>query len=244
VTAPADAGATSPQRWATFDCYGTLVDWQRGMRDALVSVAGSSADELLRGYHEVEAVVQVERFRLCRSVMVEALRRAPQDRHLPLRPGAEHVLARALRGWPVFADVGPSLARLRELGWRLAILSNIDRDLLAGTLERLPVAFDVVVTAQDVGRYKPGLEHFRHFAQLSGVGRGSWVHVACSLFHDVAPAGRLGIPAVWIAREGAGEAARVAPAQPVPAAVLPGLEALPRTLAGLVTQCNESPTGS
>jgi 2-haloacid dehalogenase len=125
-----------------FDCYGTLVDWQREMRDAPVSVAGSHANELLRAYHEVEAAVQAERFRPYRDVMAEALRRAAQHRHVPLRPGAEHVLARTLPGWPCLAGVGPSLGRLREFGWRLAILSNIDRDLIAGTLERLPVAFD------------------------------------------------------------------------------------------------------
>jgi 2-haloacid dehalogenase len=206
------AGGGTVSRWATFDCYGTLVDWEAGMRAAL------GAEALVAAYHEAERELEAEeRFRPYREVLAEGVRRtgAAVD---------DQVLARTMSGWPVFDDVGPALRRLLDDGWRLGILSNVDRDLIAGTLERLPVAIELVVTAEDVRSYKPAPAHFEAFAAQTP-DRTAWVHVACSLRHDIAPAAALGIPNVYIARGDFLTSADVVPDQ-----TLPDLTALPELL--------------
>ena len=111
---------------------------------------------------------------------------------------------------PVFEDAGPALTALREQGWRLAILTNCDDDLFATTRPRLPVPFDVVVTAEEVGSYKPDLAHFRRFAERTGASSANWIHVANSWVHDVLPAARLGLRSVWVDRDGTGHPAKLA----------------------------------
>jgi 2-haloacid dehalogenase len=214
------------QRWATFDCYGTLVDWQNGMRRALETVIpGDVARSLLQHYYEIEKEVEAEQpFRSYRDVLAETVRRAAARTGIALAPGAEHVLADTLPGWPVFPDVGPALQALRAEGWKLAILSNVDRGLIAGTLRVLPVPFDDVVTAEDVRAYKPVLNHFRSFRDRNQVADENWVHVARSYFHDIVPASQLGIARVWINRDG-----EEAPA-PLATVVLPDLRDLSATL--------------
>ena len=110
------------ERWATFDCYGTLVDWLGGMRAALQAIAPDGAEGLLRAYHELEPAVQGEHFRCYRDELAETLRRAAAREGVAFSPEGEHVLAETLPGWPVFDDVAPALNDLREAGWRLAIL--------------------------------------------------------------------------------------------------------------------------
>ena len=157
------------------------------------SVAPGRGAELRALYERVEPEVQAERpFRLYREVLAEALRRSARLAGVGLAPAAEAALAASLPDWPVFADVGPALGALRDAGHRIAVLSNVDPDLFAGTRERLPAEVDLVVTAADVESYKPGLAHFERFRELTGAGRGEWVHAACSWFHDVSPAHRLG----------------------------------------------------
>jgi 2-haloacid dehalogenase len=214
------------QHWATFDCYGTLVDWQNGMRQALETVIPDDvARSLLAHYYEIEKEVEAEQpFRSYREVLAETLRRAAARTGITLAPGAEHVLADTLPDWPVFPDVGPALQTLRAEGWKLAILSNVDRDLIAGTLRVLPVPFDDVVTAEDVQSYKPSLNHFRRFRDKNQVADENWVHVARSYFHDIVPASQLGIARVWINRDG-----EEAPA-PLATVVLPDLRNLAPTL--------------
>jgi 2-haloacid dehalogenase len=119
------------ERWATFDCYGTLVDWLGGMRAALQAIAPDGAERLLCAYHELEPAVQGEHFRRYRDVLAETLRRAAAREGVAFSPEGEHVLAETLPGWPVFDDVAPALNDLRKGDWRLAILSNVDDDLIA-----------------------------------------------------------------------------------------------------------------
>jgi 2-haloacid dehalogenase len=214
-------------RWATFDCYGTLVDWQRGMGAALRQVVGDRAAEVLVRYYEIEPVVQREAFRPYRDVLAITLDRAAAEHGITLDPEQRDVLGRTLPQWPVFADTGSALTALRERGWKVAILSNIDRDLIDATVPRLGAPVDLVITAQDVESYKPAPAHFEEFARRAGVGNGAtWVHVACSLFHDVAPAHELGVPSVWINRDGC-------PADDRPAATLPDLVDLAPALEAL-----------
>ena len=215
--------------WVSFDCYGTLVDWNRGITAAMESVAPGRGAELRALYERVEPEVQAERpFRLYREVLAEGLRRSARLAGVGLAPAAEAALAASLPDWPVFADVGPALGALRDAGHRIAVLSNVDPDLFAGTRERLPAEVDLVVTAADVESYKPGLAHFERFRELTGAGRGEWVHAACSWFHDVAPAHRLGVPAVWVDRDHGSEDPSLA------AAVIPDLVTLPVVVASLL----------
>ena len=197
-------------RWATFDCYGTLVDWNAGLAAAL----GDEA--LLARYHEVEPLVQAESPGLSyREVLRETADRL----------GVDADPAASLPGWPVFPDVRPELEAARSRGWRLAILSNSDRDLIDASIDSIGVPFDLAIVASEIGSYKPAHEHWGAFAEQ--VGRLPDVHVAQSHFHDVVPATALGIPTVWINRLGER-------AEPTPTHELTGLTGLAETLEELV----------
>ena len=128
------------------------------------------------------------------------LRRLAKQESLELPERERNALARSLPGWPPFPEVPEAVAELRRRGWLLAILSNSDRDLIAASQRRLGVPFDLTVVAEDVGSYKPEHGHWRRFFELSGATETRHVHVAGSLFHDIAPAAELGVPAVWINR--------------------------------------------
>lgn len=189
------------ERWATFDCYGTLVDWDAGMRRALRGLGFNpvTAAALLQGYHRHEPTVQTEAgFRPYRDVLGEALRRSAEDAHVALHE--DDVFARTLPSWPVFEDVKTALTQLQEAGWRLGILSNVDNDLIQLTVAQWGDAFDCIVTAEEVGSYKPDLGHFKEFRRRTGVGADQWVHVACSSHHDVAPAHKMELKTVFVRR--------------------------------------------
>lgn len=215
--------------WATFDCYGTIVDWLGGMRVALAPVAGDAADRLLAAYHRHEPDVERERpVRPYREVLVEALRRAAAETSVALPAGEQDVLVRAWPGLPFHPDVAAGLRGLRDAGWRLAVLTNCDDDLFATTAARLPVALDLVITAEQVGAYKPDLAHFERFRERARPADGRWVHVAVSWFHDIEPASRLGIPRIWVDRERTGHDPSLA------SAVLPSFDRLPETAGRLL----------
>jgi 2-haloacid dehalogenase len=197
-------------RWVTFDCYGTLVDWNAGLAAAL---GGKAA---LARYHEVEPIVQAESPGLTyREVLRETARRV----------GVDADPAETLPSWPVFADVRPELGAARARGWRLAILTNSDRDLIEASMAAIGVPFEHAIVASEIGSYKPAHRHWEAFAEK--VGRLPDVHVAQSHFHDVAPATALGVPTVWINRLGER-------AEPAPTRELPTLEGLAGTLEELV----------
>jgi 2-haloacid dehalogenase len=209
-------------RWATFDCYGTLVDWNGGIRGTLARLwPDRDADELLERYHEMEPRVQLESAAQYRDVMRDALRLVADHEGLALATNDEYALAESLPSWPVFPEVPVALRELRGHGWRIGILSNTDPDLLDASLARIDVPADVRVTAADAGSYKPAHGHWDRFRAESGADPAHHVHVAASLFHDIAPAAELGIPAVWINR--LGEASDLPRAAELPdAADLPG----------------------
>lgn len=188
-------------RWVTFDCFGTLVDWRHGISTSAELAAPGQGARLLEAYNRHEHTVEAESPGLrYRDVMAETLRRACAEEGVRLNPDDAGVLAATLPYWPVFAEVGDELSALREAGWRLALLTNCDRDLIAGTRRRLPVPFDAVVTAEDAGAYKPAHDHFELFR--STYEPEAWVHVAQSYFHDMEPAYQLGLARVWINRLG------------------------------------------
>ncbi|SDM34557.1 HAD-IA family hydrolase [Nonomuraea jiangxiensis] len=188
-------------RWVTFDCYGTLVDWRHGIHTSAELIAPGQGARLLEAYNRHEHAVQSESPGLrYRQVLAEALRRACAEEKVESAGDNASVLAATLPYWPVFPEVGAELSALRAAGWKLALLTNCDRDLIAETRRRLPVPFEAVVTAEDAGAYKPDLAHFELFRR--SYEPEVWVHVAQSYFHDMIPAHRLGLPRVWINRLG------------------------------------------
>jgi 2-haloacid dehalogenase len=199
------------ERWATFDCYGTLIDWNRGIRDAI-------GEELLQRYHEVEREVQAEDpASSYREVLTETARR--------IGVGEPETLADSLPQWPVFPEVTGALERARRGQWKVAILSNTDRDFIDASMAAIGVPFDLAIVASEIGSYKPAPGHWHAFEQA--VGRLPDVHVAASHFHDVVPATALGIKTIWINREGED-------LEPEPSRELPNLSALAEALDELV----------
>ena len=192
------------ERWATFDCYGTLVDWNGGIRAELEHLFGvEHADRLLRLYHELEPEIQAAQPGASyREVLTIALERLASEAGLQLPEGETSALARSLPTWPVFEDVRPALAQARERGWRLAILSNTDRDLVDASIAAIGVPFGAAIVAGDIASYKPAPRHWEVFREHTRVDSERHVHVAQSLYHDIGPASELGIPSIWINRLG------------------------------------------
>ena len=209
------------ERWATFDCYGTLVDWNGGIHRELEKLFGVElADGLLVRYHELEPRIQAENPGASyREVLTLALEALADETGLTLPEGDASALARSLPEWPVFDDVHAGLGEARERGWKLAILSNTDRDLVNASIEELGVPFELAVVAGEIGSYKPAHKHWEVFYEITGADRRGHVHVAQSLFHDIAPAQELGLPSVWINRQGE-------PEDPRPTATLDGVSDL------------------
>ena len=189
------------ERWATFDCYGTLVDWNGGIRTQLERLFGvERADELLARYHELEPEIQAENPGISyREVLTIALERLEEETGLTLPEGEGSALARSLPDWPVFDDVHPGLSEAHDRGWKLGILSNTDRDLIDASMAAIAVPFGLAIVAGEIGSYKPAHAHWEVFRQRVG-GDVAHVHVAQSLFHDIQPASELGIPSIWINR--------------------------------------------
>jgi 2-haloacid dehalogenase len=226
---------TGPDRWATFDCYGTLVDWETGLREQLERVLGGDGARLLERYHEHEPAIQAERpAESYREVMALALERVAADEGLEVPEGERAALGRALPGWPVFEEVPAALVELRDRGWRLAILSNTDRDFIEASMERIGVPFELAIVASEIGSYKPAHGHWNAFFERTGVDRAAHVHVAASLYHDIAPSRELGLTCVWINRKGE-------KAEPQPDAELPDLAGLPQLLDSMPSSRRSSP---
>jgi 2-haloacid dehalogenase/putative hydrolase of the HAD superfamily len=189
----------------TFDCYGTLIDWETGIAAAFLRAAAENGvslerDAVLHAYEAIEPIVEQERYRPYAEVLTETAYRVARSLGWPLAPERGSFLPASLRDWTPFPDTNPALERLKRAGYRLGILSNVDDDLLAATLRHFTVAFDVIVTAQQVRSYKPAPAHL-----LTARGRlvgARWVHAAQSNFHDIVPANALGIPTAWVNRRG------------------------------------------
>jgi 2-haloacid dehalogenase len=209
-------------RWATFDCYGTLIDWNGGIRRELARVFGEErADAQLERYHEVEPALQAGGERSYRDVMTEAMS------ELGAPAGEDEGLAAALPSWEPFPEARPALEDARSRGWKLAILSNTDRDYIEASMGRIGVSFELAIVASEIGSYKPDHRHWLRFFEATGAPRENHVHVAQSHFHDVVPATELGLRSIWINRYG--ERHELAPSRE-----LRDLSRLPDTLDELV----------
>jgi 2-haloacid dehalogenase len=209
-------------RWATFDCYGTLIDWNGGIRRELARVFGEErADAQLERYHDIEPALQAGGERSYREVMRETMR------ELGAAGEEEDALSEALPSWQPFSEVRPALEEVRSRGWKLAILSNTDRDFIEASMAQIGVPFELAIVASEIGSYKPGHRHWLRFFEDTGAPRASHVHVAQSHFHDVVPANELDLRSIWINRYAEDE-------DPPPTRELPDLARLPDTLDELV----------
>jgi 2-haloacid dehalogenase len=182
------------ERWATFDCYGTLIDWNGGIGRELARIFGEGdADAKLAEYHRLEPVIELEEPELAyREVMARVLEK------LGASSEERDALGWSLPGWSVFPEVPGALEQARARSWRLCILSNTDREFIDASMAAIGVPFDRSIVASEIGSYKPALGHWRAFEKQ--VGRLPDVHVAASLFHDVAPTTALGVPCIWVNR--------------------------------------------
>ncbi len=193
----------SADRWLTFDCFGTLIDWRHGIRTTGELLFPGRGDDFLAAYIDLEAEVEADGpFRRYRAILTETTRRVATKLGVDLKPDDATALVSTIPHWPPFGDVGSALGALRKDGWRMALLTNCDRDLIAQTQRRLPVPFDAVVTAEDVAAYKPNHAHFTLFQSTFGSSASVWIHVAQSYFHDIKPTHELGIARVWVNRQG------------------------------------------
>jgi 2-haloacid dehalogenase len=198
-------------RWLTFDCYGTIADWNTCMLGALRPVAGVNAEPLLTAYHRAESILEAGPvWRPYREILSDGLRLAARRTGLTVGDAQAGTFVSAWPSMTVFPDVAEALGALASSGWRLAILTNCDEDLFAATAPALPAPFDVIVTAEQVRSYKPDLGHFRKFAEMTGATPANWIHVANSWVHDIAPAARMGLRSVWVDRDHTGHPAKFA----------------------------------
>jgi 2-haloacid dehalogenase len=206
--------------WLSFDCYGTLIDWETGLlgylrplfQDKGCAISGA---RILALYSEFEPREQAGHYRTYRDVLASVVRDFAQELHFDVSDAEAAGLAESIRTWQPFADTVAGLQRLHSR-YKLAVLSNIDDGLFAYTAPKLEARFDAVVTAQQVHSYKPSLNNFEALLRRHAIPRDRLLHVAESLYHDVAPAHKLGISTVWVNRRQGKEAAasKLAPVRP------------------------------
>jgi 2-haloacid dehalogenase len=196
--------SAAPPRWATFDCYGTLVDWNAGIGAQLARLLDTEGrDALLERYHEVEPRIQREHPDWSyRDVMAAVLAELASEAGVELPEEDHDALGRSLPGWPVFPEVPGALAEAHGRGWQLVALSNTDRDFIDASMRAIGVPFQGAIVASEIGSYKPAHGHWKAFYESMGADPARHVHVAQSHFHDIVPANELGIPSVWINRLG------------------------------------------
>ena len=202
----------------TFDCYGTLIDWKRGVAEAseeIRALAGCDLERLLRDRELVERELQAGPYRPYGEVLAESMRRSAlvQGRVVPMEDAAR--FARSMARWPPFPDTGPALRRLGARH-RLAILSNVETAILRESVARIGVEFDLLLTAQELRSYKPARAHFDAALVRLALPKERVLHVAVSLYHDVRPASALGWTTAWVNREAEVRPADVAPRFEVP----------------------------
>lgn len=214
----------------SFDCYGTLIDWESGILGAMRPILAAHAktisdDEILALYSELEPKAQEGPHRLYKDVLADVVGRFGERLGFAPTPTEAASLAHSLREWRPFPD---TVAALRELKrhFRLYVISNVDDDLFAHSARWLEVPFDGVITAQRAGSYKPSLHNFEAALREIGRPREELLHLAESLFHDIAPARQLGIATVWVNRRGGKKASATRAVEAKPDLVVPDLRTL------------------
>ena len=216
-------------QWLSFDCYGTLVDWETGISDAVARVFAShgvrkSKGQILALFADAEPKVQTSgEFLDYRRVLADVMQIMAWEASIRLPAAEAESLPCSLADWPIFPDAPDALKRLQER-YKLAIISNVDDDLYGQSETALGVKFDAVVTSQQARSYKPNLCGFYLARERMGVDNDRWLHVGESLYHDIGPANQLGIDSVWVNRPDRGGGTR--PTDAVPSLTVPDLAAL------------------
>ena len=188
----------------SFDCYGTLVDWETGILSSLRPILAAHgkllADaDLLALYGELEAEAEQGAFRTYREVLQSVVRSLGKKFWFTPTEAETHSLPESLKHWRPFPDTVAALEKLKRR-YKLAVISNVDDDLFAATATRLRVAFDFVITAQQASAYKPSPKIFHRAQEKIGASPGQWLHIGQSIYHDVLPAQYLGLATVWVNR--------------------------------------------
>ena len=189
----------------SFDCYGTLIDWERGILGAVRPVLSShkivATDEtILETYAQIESEVEAGPYRPYRNILRTVMLRMGERFGFVPNNTESNAIVTSLPDWPLFSDTVAALEALKSR-YRLAIISNTDDDLFAGTNRHLGVDFDYIITAAQVGAYKPSSKMFEYALDKIGFDKSKLLHVAQSLFHDHVPAKRFGLSTVWINRQ-------------------------------------------
>ncbi len=216
-------------QWMSFDCYGTIVDWETGISDAVAGLCarhglGKTPQEILALFADSEPEVQTSgEFLDYRRVLRDVLAVMARQLDIPLSGSEADALSNSLPRWPVFPDAVAALRTL-QTRYRLAIISNVDDDLFQQTQDALGISFDAVVTSLQARSYKPDLCNFHLAQERMGVESVNWLHIGESLYHDIGPANLLGLDSVWVNRPGRGGGTR--PTNAVPSLVVPGLAEL------------------
>ncbi|CAN5483354.1 haloacid dehalogenase type II [soil metagenome] len=201
----------------SFDCYGTLIDWESGIANAMRPILANHGieatdAEVLSIFSEVESVIQRPPYKPYTEVLGRVADAYAERFDFNLTPGERNDFAHSVPNWPAFADATASLRSLGE-HYDLVILSNVDDDLFAGSADVLDIEFDEVITAQQVGSYKPDPRNFEVLLERLVHPREAILHVAQSLFHDIAPANRIGLSTVWVNRRKGQEGSGATPPQ-------------------------------
>ena len=192
----------------SFDCYGTLIDWERGILSALEPLLSRSQDrpsasDLLRLYGQYEREAQTQTsFINYRAVLGQVMKSLATHLAVDINPEEEKRLAESIKDWRPFPDTVPAL-KILKARFKLGIISNVDVDLFRSSETQLQVSFDWVVTSEQLRSYKPSEHNLRYATSTFGVDAYQLVHVAQSLYHDIVPARALGIKTVWVNRQGA-----------------------------------------
>lgn len=214
----------------TFDCYGTLIDWETGILAGLRTIlephgVAAADDDLLERYARAEAAVEAGDYVRYREVLARSADAVCRELGAEPSPEELAVFGGSVGDWPAFPDSAEALARLHGR-FRLAVITNCDDDLFAASSRRLGITFDHVITAQQVGGYKPGHRNFEVAFERIGVPRERILHVAQSLFHDHVPAKQLGMTTAWIdRRQGRAGSGATPPAAAVPDQTVPSMAA-------------------
>ena len=228
---------TAAIRLLSFDCYGTLIDWESGIADALAPLCDHhgiicSRDQILELYGRCEAAEESSTYRPYREILRSVTRRMAKEFGIQLSESESLTLENSLQYWPPFEDTVEALKRLKTK-YQLAIISNIDNDLFAGSAKQLQVAFDFVTTAGQTKAYKPSLAMFEQAQARMGIEKSAWLHVAQSKFHDIAPANQYGLNSVWVNRRHAQPGSGATPESlAVPTLEVPDLKTLADQLLG------------
>ena len=215
--------------WISFDCYGTLIDWETGISNAVATIFARNGvrktrPEILALFADAEPRVQASgEFLDYRHVLRDVMQIIAWEVSIRLHDAQAEDLPDSMSRWPVFPDARDALLKLQPR-YGLAIISNVDDDLFGHSEEALGVKFDAVVTSQQARSYKPDLRGFEIARDRMRVENERWLHVGESLFHDIGPANQLGIDSVWVNRPDRGGGTR--PTDAVPSLTVPDLGAL------------------